>query len=99
MTAVLSSKIKRSQHFILIINQIHAEANKATLLNNLSRQTDFKIQMIIMKNLLFIAALLTVGFVACDTPSPTTTNPSDSTTNSNSTTDTTGTKTDTTRTQ
>lgn len=53
-----------------------------------------------MKNLLFIAALLTVGFVACDTPQPTTTDPSDSSSiNSNKTTDTSATKTDTSRTQ
>ncbi|HTE25483.1 hypothetical protein [Flavitalea sp.] len=34
-----------------------------------------------MKNLFLLALVACLGFIACDTPSPATTNPSDSTSN------------------
>lgn len=53
-----------------------------------------------MKNLFFLAIVACLGFIACDTPSPATTNPADSTgtTTQPTTADTSG-RVDTTRTQ
>ncbi len=53
-----------------------------------------------MKKLFFLAAIASLGFVACDTPSPATTSPNDSTgtEGTNLMTDTAGRTTDTMRT-
>jgi hypothetical protein len=53
-----------------------------------------------MKKVFFLAAIASLGFIACDTPSPATTSPNDSTGTQGTTpmTDTAGRTTDTTRT-